>query len=90
MSNDIERYRSLVEKAEDLKTRKIRLEEKCKAKEKELRKLVGEIKDMGFDPQSLKSTIEKMEKEQKEDIDSFDKKIDEISSKLSKIEEGQE
>ena len=88
MDQNAERFMKLQEEAEDLKTRKIRLEEQCKAKEQELRALIEEIKAEGYDPKQLKKTIEEMEKQLDKDIAEFETGLQEASKELSAIEEG--
>ena len=57
MSDKIEKFQKLQEKASDLKTKKIRLEEQYKSKKSTLKELVKEVKDLGYDPNKLGQVI---------------------------------
>lgn len=88
MSDDTHRFMELKKKAEDLKTKIIRYDEQRLSKESELKKIVAEVKKMGYQPSELKSVIDKKTKELQEKEDAFEKELQEISLKISEIEEG--
>jgi uncharacterized protein (UPF0335 family) len=82
----VERYMKIEEKLKDVSTRKIRVEEQYKAKKNDLKDLIEEIKKEGYNPNELKSVIEGLEKEFNDELEVFEKTLEEISGKLSKIE----
>jgi uncharacterized protein (UPF0335 family) len=82
----VERYLKIETKLKDVTTRKIRIEEQYKSKKKDLKDLIDEIKGEGYNPNELKSVIEGLEKEFKEELETFESTLEDISSKLSKIE----
>lgn len=88
MSNNVERFIDLTKNADSLKTKIIRIEEQCKSKEAELRKLVEEVKELGYKPNELKAVIEKKTKDLQEKEEAFEKDLQAISLKISEIEEG--
>jgi mRNA-degrading endonuclease HigB of HigAB toxin-antitoxin module len=88
MPTETEKFMELKKTQEELKTKKIRLEEQCKNKEQELRDLVKEIEQAGYKPNELKSVIQKKETEIKEEMLKFETSLQGVSKQLSAIEEG--
>lgn len=88
MSTETEKFLDLKKTQEELKTKKIRLEEQCKNKEQELKNLIKEIKDAGYEPNELKSVIQKKELEIKDEMSKFETSLQGVSKQLSVIEEG--
>lgn len=88
METDAQKFLNLKKTQDELKTKKIRLEEQCKNKEEDLKKIVKEIKDAGYEPNELKAVIQTKEKEIKDEMAIFDASLQEVSKKLSTIEEG--
>jgi len=86
MSTDVERFTELTEKLRELDTKKIQIETQFKEKKKALQELVKEIKDEGYDPNSLKDIIQEKEAELNKELEAFEKKLSEASDKLSQIE----
>ncbi len=86
MTNDVERFEELIKKSKTLDEKKIRLEEQLNTRKKFLGDLVKEIKAEGYEPTKLKEVIEEKEKSLKQQIDSFEKDLNDVSSKLSAIE----
>jgi uncharacterized protein (UPF0335 family) len=88
METEAQKFLNLKKTQDELKTKKIRLEEQCKNKEEDLKKIVKEIKDAGYEPNELKTVIQTKEKELKEEMTVFETALQDISKKLSTIEEG--
>lgn len=88
MEKEAQVFLALKKTQDELKTKKIRLEEQCKNKEQELKNLVKEIKDAGYEPNELKAVIQEKDKEIKEELVVFETALKEVSKKLSAIEEG--
>jgi uncharacterized protein (UPF0335 family) len=88
LNDETEKFMSLKTTQEELKTKKIRLEEQCKNKELELKNLIKEIKEAGYEPNELKAIIQKKETDIKEDLSKFETSLQGVSKQLSAIEEG--
>ena len=88
MNLDAQRFMQLTEKQNELKTKKIRIEEQCKAKEAELKKLVAEVKQAGYQPNELKKVIDEKSAKIEKAVAEFDSLLEEVSKELSSIEEG--
>lgn len=88
MEKEAQVFLALKKTQDELKTKKIRLEEQCKNKEQELKNLVKEIKDAGYEPNGLKTVIQEKDKEIKDELVVFETALKEVSKKLSAIEEG--
>ena len=86
MENSVEKFQKLQKKASELKTKKITLEAQYKTKKESLKEIVGEVKEMGIDPNKLGQVIKEKEAALEEQIDSFEKEITEVSGKLAEIE----
>lgn len=86
MDDKIEKYQELQKKASDLKTKKIQLETEYNSKKNNLKELVQEVKDLGYDPNKLGQIIKEKEEELSKQIDTFEKDITEVSIKLAEIE----
>jgi len=82
----VERYMEIEKKLKDVSTRKIRIEEQYKAKKKDLKDIIDEIKGEGYNPKDLKNIIVELEAEFNEELKIFESTLDDISQKLSKIE----
>lgn len=88
ITDETQKYVALKKTHDELKTKKIRLEEQCKNKELELKNLIKEIKDAGYEPNELKAIIQKKETDIKEDLSKFEASLQGVSKQLSSIEEG--
>lgn len=88
MDADVQKFMELTQKADELKTKKIRIEEQCRSKETELKKLVAEIKKAGFQPNELKKVIEEKTAQIEKDVAEFEATLQKVSQDLSVIEEG--
>lgn len=88
MDADTQKFMELTQKADELKTKKIRIEEQCRSKESELKKLVAEIKKAGFQPNELKKVIDEKSAQIEKDIAEFEASLEKVSQDLSTIEEG--
>jgi len=87
MSDDlVKRLETLKVDIDTAKSLSISLKASAKKEEEILRELVKEIKDLGFDPKTLKQDIEKMEKEIEEKLSSKEKEIADIKISLEEIE----
>lgn len=88
METDVQKFMELTEQANNLKTKKIRIDEQCKAKETELKKLVAEVKKAGYQPNELKKAIDEKSAQIEKDIAEFETALQKVSEELSAIEEG--
>lgn len=88
MEANVQKFMELTEQANELKTRKIRLDEQCKAKEADLKKLVAEVKKAGYQPNELKKVIDEKSAQIEKDILKFETELKKVSEELSEIEEG--
>lgn len=88
MEKEAQKFLDLKKTQDELKTKKIRLEEQCKSKEQDLKNIVKEIKDAGYEPNELKAVILEKDKEIKDELVAFEASLQEVSKKLSAIEEG--
>jgi len=86
MSDQVERFKALEKKRQELSTRKIRLEEQYNAKRESLAALIEEVKKAGYNPKTLKTTISEMENKLATDIEEFEAAINTASQKLATIE----
>ena len=87
MSTEVEKYMELEKKENDLKTRKIRLEEQLKAKKQSLSDLIKEIKAAGYDASDLQKLRNEKKQEAKDKLEVYEKNLNKLSEELSKIEE---
>ena len=81
-----ERFQNLLEKEKGNKERKIRMEERLENAKKELKRVVGEIKEAGYDHRTLKSDLESKRKELTKELDQFDKDVQAQTEALDSIE----
>ena len=88
MDSETEKFTNLKKMQSDLQTKKIRFDEQCKNKEQDLRDLVKEIKDNKYEPNELKSIIQKKEAEIKDELALYEEQLASVSKQLSAIEEG--
>lgn len=86
MKDQIERFKELSDTLKVMAEKKIRLEEQYKSKKQALSDLVKEIRDAGYDPRKLGDVIKEKEESLTKDIQSFEKNLQEVSSKLAEIE----
>lgn len=87
MADDlVKRLETLKVDIDAAKSLSISLKASAKKEEEILRELIKEIKDLGFDPKTLKQDIEKMEKEIEEKLSSKEKEIADVKISLEEIE----
>lgn len=86
MADQVEKFKELETRRQELSTKKIRLEEQYNAKREALASLIEEVKNAGYDPRTLKKTISEMEKKLASDIEEFETAINDASRQLAKIE----
>lgn len=86
MTDQVERFKALEKKRQELQTKKIRLEEQHNAKRDALAAVVAEVRKAGYDPKTIKKTITDMETKLKQDIDTFEADLEKASKQLSAIE----
>lgn len=86
MKDQVEKFKSLNEKLKSLSEKKIRYEEQFKSRKQTLAELLREIKNAGYDPTKLEDAITEKEKVLTESISTFEKNIEEVSTKLAAIE----
>ena len=81
-----ERLKILKKEIDDVRSLNISLKASAKKEEEILRDLVKEIKDMGFDPKTLKQDIENMEKDIESKVSAKEKEVAEVRIALEDIE----
>lgn len=87
MSSTVEQFIELKKKGEDLKARKIRLEEQAKAVEKQATELVKEIKAKGYDYKKLPEILKEKQKELDEAVQSYQEALTLASKQIREVEE---
>lgn len=86
MANDLEKFQELKQKAKELDTKKIRLEEQYKAKKKALSDIVKKIGEAGYKPNELKAAIKEKESEFAKLVSELEKNLNEAAQQLEEIE----
>jgi uncharacterized protein (UPF0335 family) len=86
MTDQVDRFKALEKRRQELQTKKIRLEEQYNAKRQALSAIIEEVKKAGYDPKTLRKTIIEMEAKLKQDMDSFEEGLEKASKQLSSIE----
>ena len=86
MGTEVEKFIELEKRDNDLKTRKIRLEEQLKSKKQALKDLIEEIKAAGYDASDLQKLRETKRQEAKDKLEKYEKDLNRLSEELSKIE----
>lgn len=86
MTDQVDRFKALEKRRQELQTKKIRLEEQYNAKRQALSAIIEEVKKAGYDPKTLRKTIIDMEAKLKQDMDSFEEGLEKASKQLSSIE----
>lgn len=86
MSAEVDRFMELEKKENELKTRKIRLEEQLKAKKQALTELIKEIKAAGYDANDLQKLRAAKKQEAKDKLEKYEQNLNKLSEELSKIE----
>lgn len=86
MAGDLEEFLALKKQNEELKTKKIRLEEQHRSKKAQLAELIAQIKEKGYDPNKLKDIIATKEQELKKSIEEFRASVEKASAQLAQIE----
>jgi anti-sigma regulatory factor (Ser/Thr protein kinase) len=86
MSEIVDKLQNLTKDIEYTKNKVISLKASAEKEEEILRSIVKEIKDLGFDPKTLKDDIARMEKEIADKISSKEKELEDIKVVLSEIE----
>jgi hypothetical protein len=81
-----DRYQALLKNIDQANEMKVRLEERKKAAEKNLRALVQKVTDAGYDIKNLDKIREEKISELKNIVDSKEKEIIEVMSRLKAIE----
>lgn len=81
-----EKYQILLKNIEQANSMKVRLEERKKAAEKNLRALVQRVSDAGYDIKNLDKIREEKTAELKELIETKEKELGEVMSRLKAIE----
>ena len=88
MDSEIQKFIELTKKADELKNKKIRIDEQCKTKETELKNLVADLKKEGYQPNELKKVIDEKSAQIEKDISEFEVALQKASQDLAIIEEG--
>jgi len=86
MSTEVEKFIELEKKDNELRTRKIRLEEQLKSKKQALKDLIEEIKAAGYDASDLQKLRETKKQEAKDKLNKYESDLVKLSEELSKIE----
>jgi DNA repair exonuclease SbcCD ATPase subunit len=81
-----DRYQALLKNIDQANEMKVRLEERKKAAEKNLRALVQKVTDAGYDIKNLDKIREEKISELKNIVESKEKEIVEVMSRLKAIE----
>lgn len=81
-----EKYQNLLKTIEQANEMKVRLEERKKAAEKNLRALVQKVSDAGYDIKNLDKIREEKTTELKKLIETKEKEIVQVMSRLQSIE----
>lgn len=81
-----DKYQTLLKNIEQANSMKVRLEERKKAAEKNLRALVQKVSDAGYDIKNLDKIREEKTAELKELIETKEKELTEVMSRLKAIE----
>ena len=85
--DEVQRFTELQTKIKDLSDNRIRVEEKYKNEREKLEALLKEIADKGYDPTKLAEIKATKEAELKKSLEELEKTVEEVSTKLSAIEE---
>lgn len=86
MANEIERFKELKSKHDELEKKKIRLEEQFRSKKESLSQIIAEIKKEGYDPTKLDEIIAEKTEEMDKALENFEKQLKKASEDLSTIE----
>jgi len=86
MADVVARLEKLKKEIEITKSQSISLKASAKKEEEILRDLVKEIKDLGFEPKTLKQDLEAMEKEIEEKIQAKELEVAGVKTALAEIE----
>jgi len=86
MSDLVKRLETLKKDIDSVKSLSIELKANAKKEEEILRGIIQEIKDLGFDPKTLKQDLEKMENDLETKITEKEKEVLEVKQKLETIE----
>lgn len=86
MSDLVGRLEKLKKEIDETKSLKIELKTTAKKEEEIFKELIKEIRDMGFDPKTLKDDIVNMEKDIENKISSKEKEIENVKSILEEID----
>lgn len=81
-----EKYQNLLKNIEQANEMKVRLEERKKAAEKNLRALVQKVSDAGYDIKNLDKIREEKTTELKKLIETKEKELVQVMSRLKSIE----
>ena len=84
--SEADRYSRLLKKRQENNDKKIRLEERLKSAKGELKKVVQEIQDAGFDHKTLKEDLAAKREELTTELDKFEKDVNELEEALEAIE----
>ncbi|MDB4330178.1 hypothetical protein N9948_00425 [bacterium] len=86
MSDLVNRLDTLKKEIEETKSKSISLKASANKEEEILRDLVKEIKDLGFNPKTLKEDLEKMESDLEKKISDKEREVTEVKTILEDIE----
>lgn len=86
MSDLVKRLETLKKDIDSVKSLSIELKANAKKEEEILRGIIQEIKDLGFDPKTLKQDLEKMEIDLESKITEKEKEVLDVKLKLETIE----
>ena len=86
MNDLVQRLENLKKDIDSVKSLSIELKANAKKEEEILRGIIQEIKDLGFDPKTLKQDLEKMEIDLESKITEKEKEVLDVKFKLETIE----
>jgi len=84
--DEVQRFKKLKEKIDEISQNKIRIEERFKAEKEKLEALMKEIESKGYNPKELGTVKEQLEKELGTELHNLEEAIEGLSEKLSPME----
>jgi uncharacterized coiled-coil DUF342 family protein len=86
MSDLVQRLENLKKEIDKTKSKTITLKANAEKEEEILKEIIKEIKDLGFNPKTLKEDIAKMEEDIKSQIEEKEKELLEVKNVVEGIE----
>jgi hypothetical protein len=86
MENEVEKFKNLKARHDELEKKKIRMEEQFRSKKEALGEVIRKIKEEGYDPTKLDEIITRKKEELEKALNDFEEQLEKASSDLSAIE----